>query len=156
MKLRPALALSLLLLVAGCASDDEPAENVATAEASPIMASYTGRVLYRGTNAPVADIMVQVAGAQDDGSPTDDVFGTAHSDTRGRFTVTSTARPGQRVVLVAAAVQETAETGGDRRGEGYEIKKRATVLGSLASPNPAGPNTLLVEPRRPGRGRDED
>lgn len=155
MKLRLALALPLLALFAGCASDETSAGNVPSVDPGPVTASYGGRVLYRGTNAAVADVTVQVAGARDDGSLTDDVYGTARTDARGRFTVTSTAQPGQKVALVAAAVEETAETGGDRRAEGYEIKKRETSLGSLVSPNPAGPNTLLVEPRRLGRGEDE-
>ena len=152
MKLRLAFALALLALAAGCASDETQTGNVPPAEAGPVIASYSGRVLYRETNAPVADITVQVAGAREDGSLTDDVFGTAHSDARGHFTVTSTAPSNRRVALEAVAVEETADSGGDRRGEGYEIKKSVTVLGTLAFPNPAAPNTLLVEPRRPSPG----
>ncbi len=152
MKLRFLLALPLLALTAGCASDEAPNGDIPSVDPGPVTASYTGRVLYRGSNAPVANITVRVAGARDDGSLTDDVFGMAHSDARGHFTVTSTAPRDRRVALVAAAVEETAETGGDRRQEGYEIKKHETVLGSLVSPNPAAPNTLLIESRRPSPG----
>ena len=170
MKLRLALALPLLAFVAGCSSDD--ASNGMPISSAPthsvdsnvpsvdpgtgtVTASYSGRAIYRSTKAPVPDITIQVAGARDDGSPTDDVFGEAHTDTRGHFTVSSTAPTDQRVVLVAAAVKEVAETGGDRRGEGYEVKKHETVLGTLPSPNAKAANTLLVEPRKPGGASGE-
>ncbi len=153
MRLRFILFLPLLILVAGCASDDAPDGNVPAVDAGAgvVTATYRGRTLFRGTKAPVPDITVQVAGANDDGSPTDDVFGTAQTDTGGHFTVTSTAPAGRPVVLVAAAVAESAETGGDRRGEGYEIKKHETVLGTLSNPSPTAANTLLVNPKQPGR-----
>ena len=103
----------------------------------------------------MADITIQVAGAREDGSPTDDVFGTAHTDTHGHFTVTSTAPGGQKVVLVAAAVKEVADTGGDRRAEGYEVKKHETVLGTLPFPSATSSNMLVVEPRRLAHGPDQ-
>ena len=53
------------------------------------------------------------------------------------------------MVLVAAAVEETAETGGDRRAEGYNVKKHETVLGTLPFPSARAANTLLVNPRQP-------
>ena len=158
MKLRLALALLSLALVAGCASDDaSTTDNVPAVDrgTGTVTATYSGRALYRSTKTPVADITIQVAGARDDGSPTDDVFGTTRTDTRGHFTVTSTAPRDQKVVLVAAAVEESAETSGDRRAEGYEIKKHETVLGSLPFPSATAANTLLVEPRKPGRASVE-
>ena len=154
MKLRLALAIPLLALVVGCSSDDAPlTDNVPAVDrgTGTGTATYNGRALYRGTKAPVTDLTIQVAGARDDGSPTDDVFGTAHTDTRGHFTVTSTAPRDQKVVLVIVAVEEFAETSGDRRAEGYEIKKHETVLGSLPFPSATASNTILVEPRKPGR-----
>ena len=171
MKLRLALTIPMLAFVAGCSSDDElatmPVSSAPTHAADSnvpsvdpgtgtVTASYSGRAVYRSTKAPVADITIQVAGAKDDGTPTDDVFGEAHTDTRGHFTVTSTASPGQRVVLVAAAVEEVAETGGDRRAEGYDVKKHETVLGTLPFPNAKAANTLLVEPRRPRQPAGEN
>ena len=59
------------------------------------------------------------------------------------------------VTLVVSAVRESADSGGDRRGEGYEIKSRRTLLGYLPHPNLTKPNTILIERRRPGRGGDE-
>ena len=171
MKLRLALALPLLAFVAGCSSDDEftrmPVSSAPTHAADSnvpsvdpgtgtVTASYSGRALYRSTKASVPNLTIQVAGARDDGSPTDDVFGTAHTDTRGHFTVTSTASPGQRVVLVAAAVKQVAETSGDRRTEGYDVQKHETVLGTLPFPNAKASNTLLVEPRRPRQPSGEN
>ena len=169
MKKRLLLILPALAFVAGCSSDDEfnkmpissapthADSNVPSVDSGTgaVTASYSGRALYRSTKAPVPDITIQVAGARDDGSPTDDVFGEAHTDTRGHFTVTSTASPGQRVVLVAAAVEQVADTGGDRRAEGYEVKKHETVLGTLPFPSAKAANTLLVEPRKPGRASGE-
>ena len=72
--------------------------------------------------------------------------------------MTSTAPRDQKVALVAAAVEESAQTGGDRRAEGYQIKKHETVLGSLPFPSATASNTLLVEPRqtRPATSGDSD
>ncbi len=89
MKLRLALAIPLFAALAGCGSEDSPVDHLPAVDpgAGIVTASYSGRALYRGTKAPVSDITVQVTGAKDDGSPTDDVFGTTHADARGRFTV---------------------------------------------------------------------
>lgn len=161
MKLPLALALPMLAFVVGCSSDDAPtrADAVSTASTSnvpsvgtgAVTASYSGRAVYRSTKTPVPDLTIEVSSTNADGSPTDDIFGEARTDARGHFTLTSTAPPGQRVVLVAAAVEQVAATGGDRRAEGYEVKKHETVLGTLLSPSAKAANTLLVEPRKPGR-----
>lgn len=119
--------------------------------------NYRGRVLYRANKAPVPGVLVELVEAEDDGRPTDEVLGQARADAAGRFTVT-TDRPSResRVALVVSAVRETAESGGDRRGEGYEIRSHRTTLGYLPDPSAAKPNTILIERRRIGRGEERD
>ena len=117
---------------------------------------YAGRVLYRANKAPVPGVLVELVEAEDDGRPTDEVLGQARADAAGRFTVTAD-RPSRepRLALVVSAVRETAESGGDRRGEGYEIRSHRTTLGYLPNPSATKSNTVYIEHRRPGRGGDE-
>lgn len=119
-------------------------------------ARYTRRVLYRANKAPASGVLVELVEAEDDGHPTDEVLGQTRADAAGRFTV-SAERPSQerRVALVVSAVRVSAESGGDRRGEGYEVRRQRTTLGYLPNPSAAKPNTIYIEHRRSGRGGDE-
>ena len=116
---------------------------------------YTGRVLFRGTNSAAVGVLVEAVEAEDDGKPPDEVLGSARSETGGRFTVVLAKGTNDPVALVVAAVQVSAETGGDRTREGYDLKTRRTLLGYLPNPNPTKPNTLLINPNRPRRASDE-
>ena len=115
---------------------------------------YTGRVLFRGTRSAAVGVLVEAVEAEDDGQPTDEVLGSARAEAGGRFSVVLTRGTKEPVALVVAAVQVSAETGGDRRREGYDLKTHRTLLGYLPNPNAAKPNTLLINPNRP-RHSDE-
>ena len=115
---------------------------------------YTGRVLFRGTKSAAVGVLVEAVEAGDDGKPTDEVLGSARAEAGGHFTVVLTKGTNGPVALVVAAVQISAETGGDRRQEGYDLKTHRTLLGFLPNPSPTKPNTLLINPNRP-RHSDE-
>ncbi len=134
------LGLALLLCLVGVAT--------ATPRADP---RYTGRVLYRATRGPVPGVLVEIVEADGDGRPTDEVLGSTHADAQGRFVVLETNVTDAPVALVVSAVRESADSGGDRRGEGYEIRTHRTLLGFLPHPSLTKPNTILIERRRPGR-----
>ena len=113
---------------------------------------YKGRVLYRANKGPVPGVLVEIVRAEDDGKPTDEVLGSAHADAEGRFAV-ALEKPGRGpVALVVSAVRESAASGGDRRGAGYEVQTHRIQLGYLPNPSPTKGNTILIERRRPGRG----
>ncbi len=118
----------------------------------------TGRVLYRSNRSPVPGVLVEIVEAENDGRPTDEVLGSTHADAEGRFTVELTKATDEPVTLVVSAVRESAASGGDRRGEGYEIKTHRTLLGFLPHPSLTKANTVLIERRRPGQnvGDSED
>ena len=62
-----------------------------------------------------------------------------------------------RVTLTVSAVRTSADSGGDRRQEGYQIRTVRVPLGFLAFPSATRPNTVLIDRRKPGRpGGDED
>ena len=109
---------------------------------------YSGRVLYRATKAPVAGVLVELVEARDDGQPTDEVLGSTRADADGRFTILLTEPTDQSVALVVSAVDNTADTSGDRREEGYDIRSHRTRLGFLAHPSSTKANKLLIERRR--------
>ena len=138
------LGLALLSCLVGVAT--------ATPRADP---RYAGRGVYRATRGPVPGVVVEILVADGDGRPTDEVLGSTHADAQGRFVVLETNVTDEPVALVVSAVRESADSGGDRRGEGYEIRTHRTVLGFLPHPSPTKPNTILIERRRPGRGGDE-
>lgn len=115
---------------------------------------YTGRVLYRANKAPVAGVLVEAVEAEDNGEPTDEVLGSTRADADGRFTVALAAPTNKNVTLVVSAVRASAESGGDHRQEGFDIKTHRTQLGFLPRPSPTRPNTIFVERRQPGRGAD--
>ena len=104
---------------------------------------YSGRVLYRGTKAPVPGVLVEVVEAEDNGEPTDEVLGSTHADAEGRFAVVLTERTDKPVALVVSAVRTSASSGGDRSTEGYDIKTHQTRLAFLPHPSPTKPNTRL-------------
>ena len=120
---------------------------------------YKGQVLYRANKSPVPGVLVEIVEAEDDGKPTDEVLGSTHADAEGHFTVELAKATDGPVTLVVSAVRESAASGGDRRGEGYEIKTHRTLLGFLPHPSATKPNTVLIERRRPGHasgGSDDD
>jgi hypothetical protein len=117
--------------------------------ATPAGLRYSGRVLYRSTRAPVAGVLVELVETQDDGQPTSQVLGSTRADDRGRFAIVLTEPPDQNVALVVSAVQDSADTGGDRREEGYDIRMHRTQLGFLPHPSATKSNTLLITRRRP-------
>ena len=130
-----------------------------TVQALPPGTRFTGRVLYRGTKLAAPGVAVEIVEAEDDGKPKDgedDVLATVRADAQGRFTVVLPKTTDAPVALAASAVRVSAESGGDRRREGYEIKSRRTVLGFLAHPTPAKPNILFIERRKPGRPANGD
>ena len=92
---------------------------------------------------------MELVEARGDGQPTDNVLGSARADTDGRFAVIPTEPVEGNVALVVSAVEDMADTGGDRRGEGYEIKTHRIPLGFLPHPSPTKSNTVLVTRRRP-------
>ena len=89
--------------------------------------------------------------AKDSGEPTDKVLGSTRADADGHFIVVQTEATDRPIALVASAVRESADSSGDRRQEGYDIKSHLTRLGVLFNPSPTKPNTVLVERRQPGR-----
>jgi hypothetical protein len=133
--------LLLTVLVAVCLA------RIALAAAPAL--HYSGRVLYRATKGPVAGVLVELVEARDDGQPTDNVLGSTRADTSGRFAVVPAGPVEGNVALVVSAVEDMADTGGDRRGEGYEIKTHRIPLGFLSRPSPTKSNTVLVTRRRP-------
>ena len=126
-----------------------------TMGAAPSSQHYAGRVLYRANKAPVPGVLVEVVEAEDDGQPTDEVLGSVRADAEGRFTVMLTEPTNKPVTLVVSAVRATAETGGDKRADGIEVKTHRTLLGFLPHPSVSKPNTIYVERRKPGRPADE-
>ena len=120
---------------------------------------FNGRVLYRSSQKPASGVMVEIVAAEDDGKPKDDeddVLASTRADAEGRFSVTLPKGTDDAVALVASAVRVSAEAGGDRRREGYDLKKKRTMLGYVAHPNPAKPNTLFIERRKPGHSSDDE
>ncbi len=133
-----ALGFALLLLLAGGLCAAVPGVR------------YSGRVLYRGTKTPVPGVLVEIVEAKADGRPTDEVLGSGRAEADGRFTVTLANPTNEKLALVVSAVRESADSGGDRRGEGYEVKSHRTVLGCLPFPSATKPNTLYIERRQAG------
>jgi hypothetical protein len=121
---------------------------IAFAAAAPAL-HFHGRILYRATKGPVAGVLVELVQARDDGQPTDNVLGSTRADPSGRFDVVPTEPVVGNVALVVSAVGDMADTGGDRRAEGYEIKTHRIPLGFLSRPSPTKSNTVLVTRRRP-------
>lgn len=115
---------------------------------------YTGRVLYRANKAPAPGVLVELVEAEDNGAPTNDVLGSARADAEGRFMVVLTEPTDKNVTLVVSAVRTSADSGGDRREEGFDIKSQRTRLGFLPHPSPAKPNTVYIERRRLGHPDD--
>ncbi len=112
---------------------------------------YTGRVAYRSNKTNAGSLQVELVEAKDSGEPTDKVLGSTRADAEGHFIVMQTEATDRPVALVASAVRESADSNGDRRQEGYDIKSHLTRLGVLLNPSPTRPNTVLVERRQPGR-----
>ena len=139
-----ALGFAWLLLLAGMLCAAAPG------------ARYTGRVLYRGGKTPVPGVRVEIVEAEDDGRPTDEVLGSTRADEQGRFTVTLDKPTDARVTLTVSAVRTSAESGGDRRREGYEIKALRVRLGFLPFPSAAKPNTVLIDRRALSRTAGEE
>ena len=83
------------------------------------------------------------------------MLGSTRADTDGRFSVVLAQPTGKNVALVVSAVQNVADTGGDRRAEGYEIKTHRTQLGFLPHPSATKANVLLITRHRPDRPADE-
>ena len=139
-----ALGLTLLLLLAGGLCAAVPAVR------------YTGRVLYRGSKASAPGVLVEIVEAKDDGRPTTEVLGSARADEAGRFTVTLDKPTDARVTLTVSAVRTSADSGGDRRQEGYQIRTVRVPLGFLAFPSATRPNTVLIDRRKPGQSAGEE
>ena len=116
---------------------------------------YTGRVVYRGSNANAGSLQVEIVEVKDSGEPTDKVLGSTRADADGHFIVVQTEPTDRPVALVASAVRESADSSGDRRAEGYDIKSHLTRLGVLLNPSPAKANVIPVARRRPGQSSDE-
>ena len=133
-----ALGFALLLLLAGMLCGAAPGLR------------YAGRVLYRGTKASAPGVLVEIVEAKDDGRPTDAVLGSARADEAGRFTVTLEKPTDARVTLTVSAVRTSADSGGDRRQEGYQIRTVRVPLGFLPFPSATKPNTVLIERRKAG------
>ena len=134
-----ALGFALLALLAGMLCAAAPGVR------------YTGRVLYRGTKTPVAGVLVEVVEAKDDGRPTDEVLGSSRAEPDGRFTVVLEKPTDEKVTLAVSAVRTSADSGGDRRQEGYQIRTVRVPLGFLPFPSATKPNTVLIDRRKPGR-----
>ena len=115
---------------------------------------YTGRVVYRSTRANAGSLQVELVEAKDSGEPTDKILGSTRADAEGHFIVEQTEATDRPTALVASAVRESADSSGDRRQEGYDIKSHLTRLGVLLNPSPSKPNTVLVEGRRVGQSSD--
>ena len=119
------------------------------AHAASIGQHYGGRVLYRATKAAVSGVLVELVVAEDDGQPTDEVLGSTRADADGRFTILLTESTDKNVALVVSSVEDVADTSGDRREEGYDIKVHRTRLGFLPHPSSTKSNKILVTRRRP-------
>ena len=79
---------------------------------------------------------VEIVEAEDDGKPKDDednVLATARADAQGRFTVVLSKATDEPVALVASGIRVSAESGGDRRRDGYEIQSKRIMLGFSAA-----------------------
>ena len=116
---------------------------------------YTGRVVYRSNKANAGSLQVELVEAEESGEPTDRVLGSTRADADGHFFVVQTEATDKPVALIAFAVRESADSGGDRRAEGYDIQSHLIRLGFLLNPSPAKPNIVLVEHRSPGRASNE-
>ena len=116
---------------------------------------YTGRVVYRSNKANAGSLQVELMEVKDSGEPTDKVLGSTRADADGHFVVVQTEETDRPVALVASAVRESADSSGDRRAEGYDIKSHFTRLGVLLNPSPTKSNTVFVERRRPGQASEE-
>ena len=115
---------------------------------------FTGRVVYRGNKANAGSLQVEIVEAKDSGEPTDKILGSTRADADGHFIVLQTEETDRPVALVASAVRESADSSGDRRQEGYDIKSHMTRLGFLSHPSPMKPNTVLVDRRQLGHSSD--
>ena len=135
---------ALLVLLAGCAYAAAPG------------LQYTGRVLYRSNKKAVAGVLIELVGAEDDGQPTDEVLGSARADSDGRFAIVLLEPTAKNVALVVSAVADSADTSGDRREEGYEIKTHRIQLGFLPHPSATKSNALLIDQRRPSGHRSDE
>ena len=116
---------------------------------------YTGRVVYRGSKASAGSLQIEVVEAKASGEPTDKILGSTRADAEGHFVVVQTETTDRPVALVASAVRESADSSGDRRAEGYDIKSHLIRLGVLFNPSPARANLVLVDRRRPGQSTNE-
>ena len=101
-------------------------------------------------------MLVEVVEAKDDGRPTDEVLGSSRAEPDGRFTVVLEKPTDEKVTLTVSAVRTSAESGGDRRREGYEIKALRVRLGFLPFPSAAKPNTVLIDRRALSRTAGEE
>ena len=127
---------------------------VSLALAAGAGARYTGRVVYRATRANAGSLQIELVEAKDSGEPTDKILGSTRADAEGHFIVVQTEETDRPVALVASAVRESADSSGDRRQEGYDIKSHMVRLGVLFNPSPAKSNTVLVDGRHPGRSAE--
>ena len=112
---------------------------------------YAGRVAYRSNKANAGSLQVEVVEAKASGEPTDKILGSTRADAEGHFVVVQTEATDRPVALVASAVRESADSSGDRRAEGYDIKSHLIRLGVLFNPSPVKANVVLVDRRRPGQ-----
>ena len=111
---------------------------------------YIGRLLYRANKASAGSLLVEIVEASDSGEPTKEVLGSTRADAEGHFAVVQTETTDKPVALVVSAVRESADSGGDRRADGFDIKSHMTRLGVLSNPSPTKSNTVFVERRQPG------
>ena len=116
---------------------------------------YSGRVVYRSTKASAGSLLIELVEAKDSGEPTDEVLGNTRADAEGHFTLEQKETTDKPMALVAFAVRETADSGGDRREEGYDIKSHMTRLGVLLNPSATKSNTVLVEYRKASKPKDD-
>ncbi len=108
---------------------------------------YKGRVLYRGSRTPAPGLLVEIVTAKDDGQPTDEVLGSTRADAAGRFVVALDKPTDDRITLVVSAISASAESGGDRRQEGYQIRTVRRRLTFVPNPSTTKSNTVLIEPK---------
>lgn len=132
------------------------AAGIARADVINAGTRYGGRVVYRGTKTAVPGVLIEAVEAENDGKPSDETLGSARADAQGRFTIVLAKSTDERITLVAFAVRTSAETGGDRRREGYEVKSRRVQLGYLPDPSFAKPNVIAIEHRRPKHASGDD
>ena len=116
---------------------------------------YTGRVVYRSTKASAGSLLIELVEAKDSGEPTDEILGSTRADADGHFQLVQKETTDKPMALVASAVRESANSSGDRREEGFDIKSHMTRLGVLLNPSPVKPNTVFVEYRRVGHSSEE-